>query len=327
MQSVRSTLVRTLCEGASSYQAVLISGSGTAAMELGLAGLVPDNGKVLVIRNGVYGDRLSKIADVHGIAHEDLSFAWGEHPSLPAIETRLQQDASISVVAVVHHETTTGLINPVSEIGALCQRYEKLFFVDSVSGLGAESFDFKANAVDVVACTANKCLHGLPGVSFVLLSDKARAQVARNTPRALYFDLQNYIEQQEKGTVPFTPCVPATLALNQALKEFESAGGLETRIALYRKRSTYLRQRFTEFGLKLFLEPELRSNSITTIHLPAGLTYEVLHRKLKQQGFVIYAGQGKLSEHIFRVANLGEVPWEVYENLAQAIGEIVAHTR
>lgn len=323
MTEVRHKLLRAFGLETSSYVAALIAGSGTAAVELGIASIVRPTRSLLVINNGVYGARIAKMAAAHAIPTQELVSAWHERPDLAAIDALLQKDGSIDAVALVHHETTTGLLNPVKEIGALCRKYDKLFFVDSVSGLGGEELNIQGCGVDIVACTANKCLHGLPGMAFVLVSERTQAHVKEVPSRSVYFDLRNYITQQEQGQVPFTPCIPGTYTLNQALDELQAEGGIAQRIATYRERSGLLRREFKEIGLRLYLDEALLSNSITTFQLPSGVSYAELHRALKNRGFVIYAGQGKLEHEVFRVANMGHVPMHVYTDLVACVRQVL----
>ncbi|MCB9707332.1 MAG: alanine--glyoxylate aminotransferase family protein [Myxococcales bacterium] len=323
MTEVRHKLLEATGIGTKGYQTALIAGSGTAALELSIASIVRPQRKLLVLNNGVYGARLLKMAQAHGIDCRDITSPWHQPPSVDAVEHVLREDASVDAVALVHHETTTGLLNPVEAIGRLARRYDKVFFLDSVSGLGGETLDIDGWGVDLVAATANKCLHGLPGVAFVLASDRGRAHVAEVPPRSVYFDLRNYLEQQEAGAVPFTPCISGTYTLLQALDELEAEGGISQRIATYRERSSLIRREFQALGLSLYLDEALLSNSITTFKLPKGLSYVSLHERLKQEGFVIYAGQGKLEHEVFRIANMGHVPMEIYVKLVDALRHVL----
>src|SRR5688572_6523518 len=163
MAGVRRKLLDVAGVKADAYKSVLIAGSGTAALELGVSSIVKSGRKLLVIINGVYGERVDKIAELHGIERRQITSAWGERPNLEAIDRALSEDPAIEVVAMIHHETTTGLLNPVNDVGALCKKHGKMFFLDSISAFGGEELDLAGAGVDFMACTANKCLHGLPG--------------------------------------------------------------------------------------------------------------------------------------------------------------------
>jgi len=272
------------------HAVALLTGSGTAAVEAAIGSLVPPGATLLVANNGVYGDRMAAVARALGIEVREARFPWTE-PVDPAVLAR--QADGVAAIAMVHHETTTGLINPVAEVA----RLGPLMIVDSVSGLGGERID--VSTLDAVVGTANKCLQGAPGVAFVLVK-RERLGAAR---RSYYLDLARYTRDE----IPFTPAVPAMAAFREALLELRQET-VEGRIARYRTISGELRAGFDRLGLEDYLPASLRSNTITTLKLPRGLTYSRLHDGLKQEDFIIYRGQQALAESAFRVANMGWIP-------------------
>jgi 2-aminoethylphosphonate-pyruvate transaminase len=302
---VRAKLLRFLGVG-EEYSAVCFTGSGTAAVEAATLSAVSEGRKLLVVQNGVYGERIAQIAQVGRIPTVVVSAPWTERVDLARIEAALATDPQIEVVAAVHHETTTGLINPLPEIGALCQHYQKTFLVDSISGMGGEPLDLVRDGIGIVAGTANKCLQGLPGVSFVVAHQGEIARMRSIPPRSVYLDVARTHARQEKGEVSFTPAVQIFYALEAALDEALEEG-VANRIARYAARCRELRAGFERLGLELLLPEPLRSNTITTVKLPAGITYSYLHDELKKVGFIIYAGQGGLESQVFRTANMGEM--------------------
>jgi 2-aminoethylphosphonate-pyruvate transaminase len=273
------------------HAVALLTGSGTAAVEAAIASLVPEGAPLLVANNGVYGERIAAIARVHCIDVREVRFPWTEPVDPDALA---RHAAGAAAVALVHHETTTGLINPVSDVA---RRLGLPTIVDSVSGLGGEAI--VASDFDAVVSTANKCLQGVPGVSFVLVR-RDRLGAAR---RSYALDLARYVRDE----VPFTPAVPAMAALVEALRELETET-VEGRIARYRALAAELRAGFHRLGLEPLLPPRLRSNTITTLRLPPAVPYRRLHDALKRDGFVIYQGQQALAESAFRVANMGCIP-------------------
>ena len=282
---------------AADYDAVLISGSGTAGMEMMVSSAAGTG--VLVLDNGVYGDRLAQMAEVHGIRTKRLTVGWQERHDPAAVEAALED--GIDTIAMVHHETTTGLLNDVPAIAAVAQRTGRRFLVDSVSGLAGETFDFDTIQPTAVCCTANKCVEGLPGVSFVLLRKGAEL-----TKRSVYFDMANQLAKQEAGGTPFTPAIQVTAAFEAALDVLaeETVAG---RIARYGRASDAIRGHMAELGLELLLPAEQRSNTITCAHLPPGVDYEQIHTRMREDGFVLYAGQGDLGAIAFRVSNMGQI--------------------
>jgi len=304
------------------YTPVVLSGSGTLAVEAMVSSALPEGRKLLVINNGVYGERILHMAEAHRIPAVELRYGWTERPDLAQIEDTLRNDLAIAAVALVHHETTTGLLNPVTEVGALTRRAGRLFLLDAVSALGGEDLDLARDGVDLCACTANKCVQGLPGVAFVLVRTEVMAALQQVPRRSLYLHLPLHWEAQERRSIPFTPSVQAWYALDAALDELleETVAG---RVRRYRAASQLLREGFARLGLKALLPPLSQANSLTALLLPDGVTYYRLHDDLKARGFVIYEGQGKLQSGIFRVANMGHLTLNDFRQFLQALEEVL----
>ena len=321
MGSIRTKLLKAF-DIEEEYTSVLVSGSGTAALEMAVSSSLSPNRSMLVIENGVYGERISKICKVYKFKHHTIPLKWGEAPNLEHVESRLKQNPNIEVVALVHHETTTGLLNPLKEVAKLAQKYEKVFLVDCISSLAGDEIDFKSCPINIAVGTANKCVQGFPGVSFVLLKKQESERLEKIPAHTLYFHLSSYQKAQEAGGLLFTPAIPAHYALDVALDELiqETVAG---RIKRYAESAEFLRNGFKKIGLEFMIPESLRSNCLTSLYLPKGMTYEKLHSSLKENGFVIYAGQGNLSENIFRVANMGDIKHEEFDRFLKILGEIV----
>ena len=322
MQSIRSKLVRAFGIE-NDFDAVLTTGSGTAALEMAVSSCLGEGQTLLVIRNGVYGDRIAAMAEAYGFTLQCLDTPWGVPPVLDDIEQALKQNSKIEVVALVHHETTTGLLNPVHEIGELVQKYKKRFLVDSISGLAGDPLDF--NRADVAFCvgTANKCLQGLPGVSFALVRKTELARLEQIPERSHYLNLYKNHQAQEKGDTLFTPAVQIHYAFDAALDELLEET-VTTRIQRYGQAATMLRKGFREMGLEFIVSEEYLSNTLTALKLPEGVTYPGLHGQLKEKGFIIYAGQKKLSESIFRIANMGDITREEFQRLLDTLNNCLS---
>jgi 2-aminoethylphosphonate-pyruvate transaminase len=308
------------------YVPVLLTGSGTAAMEAAVCSGVAPGDKLLVVNNGVYGDRLLQMARAHGIPAVEVKAEWTARPDLREIERLLDADREIRALAVVHHETTTGLLNPVNALGALARARKVDLIVDTISGLAGEVFDFDAIRPAYTICTANKCVQGYPGICFVLVRREALARAASYPPRSVYLNLPNYWAKQEKSDTPFTPAIQVMFALREALRELAEET-VAARVARYARAASVLRQGCTDLGLELLLPAELRSNTITTIKLPAGMSYTQVHDALKERGFVIYGGQGDLGKTCFRLANMGAISDEDLHRCVRALGEVVRGQR
>ena len=280
------------------WQLALIAGSGTAAMEAMVGASVRGGHHLLVCRNGVYGDRLATIGERLGIETLAIHAAQTEPIDPAMVASALDADPDIDAVALVHHETTTGLLNPVHEIAALAGARGVRVVVDAISSLGAEELRLAGSGIDMVACTSNKCLHGLPGTAFVLLSPAGAKRATESPRRSLYLDVAGYLQAQETNSVPFTPAVPAVYGLEAALDELLDEG-LEHRQAAYRGRVAFLDQALGRLGLEPTVAVENRSSSVRSFRLPDGVDY------------VIYAGLGNAAKTTFRICTLGALQLEV----------------
>jgi 2-aminoethylphosphonate-pyruvate transaminase len=324
MGAIRQKLLKAF-DIENEYSAVLISGSGTAALEMGVSSCLSPGKSILIIENGVYGERISQIADVYQFPKHVLTYGWGESPRLEDIENKLKQHPDIEVIALVHHETTTGLLNPIQSVSQLAQKYEKKFLVDCISSLAGDALDFKTCPVDFAIGTANKCLQGLPGVAFVLFRKKDLCRLNKIPARSLYFNLVKHHGAQEAGDTLFTPAVQIHYAFDEALDELleETVAG---RVQRYNQAASQFRKGFSEMGLEFLIPEADRSNGLTALRLPDGITYSELHSQLKNNGFVIYAGQGNFMDQIFRIANMGDLKTEDINTCLRILKECCSAT-
>jgi len=317
LERIRGRLVGAFAP-AGGFAAVLVTGSGTAALEMAVTSVLSRSGRLVIVANGVYGERMAAMAEAAGLGHSVVQGSWTATPDLAAVEAAVVEPG-VEAVAMVHHETTTGLLNPVAAIGAIARRHGKLFLVDSVSGLAGDALDFEAARVDLVVGTANKCIQGLPGVSFVLVRSAVLERLASHPPRSLYLSLGTYV----RNAMPFTPAVQAAYALDEALAELLEEG-VAARIARYGAAAARLRDGFARLGLEFVLPPALRSSSITSLWFPRGRTYRELHDALKSRGYVIYEGQGRLAREVFRVANMGHLSTADFDGFLAALAETLS---
>ncbi len=299
------------------WAAVLLTGSGTSAVEAMLGSLVPADGELVVVENGAYGERMSQIAVAHRIACTPVRHGWEDAVDPSRLRAAL---ARVSLpthrIALVHHETTSGRLNDLAVAGP---GGRTSLLVDAVSSFGAEQIDFTGLAA--CASTANKCLHGVPGVSFVLLR---RSLLEGSDPRrGLYLDLAAHCRAQDAGDTLFTPAVQACYALDEALTELDGAGGWTVRRARYRALMEHVRGRLIELAVEPLLPEGDCSCVLSAFRLPHGLSYERLHDGLKRNGFVIYAGQGRLAAGIFRIAVMGEITDPDMERLLGALSAVL----
>jgi 2-aminoethylphosphonate-pyruvate transaminase len=323
LQGIRQKLLKAFVPGSESeYTAVLLTGSGTAAVESAVLSSIPNGKRMLVLNNGVYGERISSMVGVHRLAVPELKMDWTKRPDPEQLRLALRQRPEVHVVAMVHHETTTGLINPVKEIAEVVDSQNRVFLVDSVSGLAGEPLDIAGPHLYMVAGTAGKCIQGFPGMSFVLVRKGFMERMKSYPKRSWYLHLPHYYDSDQAASMPFTPAVQLAYAFNEALDELLEEG-VANRIQRYKKAATRIRQRMKELGIQPYLPAELQSNTITCFHLPNGVTYQTLHDRLKEQGYVIYAGQGQLESKAFRVANMGALSVQDIEGFLSAFQKVL----
>jgi 2-aminoethylphosphonate-pyruvate transaminase len=301
------------------YDVIFLQGSGTYGVEAVL-GAVPRDGRVLVVNNGAYGARMARICAVAGINHTVLAYPENL-PANPAdIEIALMDEPAITHVAVVHLETTSGLVNPIDEIGAIAARHEKQYFVDAMCSFGAVPVDFAKARIDWLVSSANKCLEGVPGFTFVI----ARLDCLRGSKgnaRSLSLDLHDQWEYYGRvGQFRFTPPVQSLLAFHQAMVELEAEGGVAGRAARYRGNFETLLAGMRAMGFAEYVPAEHQGYIITTFMCPddPSFDFNVFYDRLSLRGYDIYSG--KVAEgNCFRIGNIGRIFQEDMEDLLAAI--------
>lgn len=304
------------------WVAVLLTGSGTAAVESMITSLVPLDGKVLIASNGVYGERIADIAARQRLDRRVIAEPWVAGLDLARIGAILDADSTITHVATVHHETTTGRLNDLAALADVCRPRNVHMLVDAVSSFGSEPIPFADRSLAAVAATANKCLHGVPGAAFVLVR---RTALERGVSRAYYLDLVALAREQERRGTPFTPSVHAYYALVEALAETADQGGWAARNKRYLKHGQRIADALRQLGVEPLLRDEECSVVLRAYRLPAAGGYPALHDKLKAAGFVIYAGQGPLARDIFRISVMGDVHDADIDRLTAILRQVVVN--
>jgi 2-aminoethylphosphonate-pyruvate transaminase len=316
--------LRRIFRGTPHHTVVAITGSGTAAMESALVSTVPPDKQILIIDNGAFGARLVEVARVHQMNVLHLRYDWGQLVSPADVERALADNPDIAVVAMIHHETSVGLLNPVREVGALCRRHDALLVVDAVSSLGAEDIDVVRDNVDICYGSSNKCLHAVSGASFVCVSPRVWPRIEALNPRAYYLDLRRYRRyMDELAQTPFTPAVSTYFALDAACSEF-LADGHAARFAMYRQRNRRLRAGLAELGMPSFTATGTESSSIVTCRLPDGIVFEPLYEAIKQRGIIVYSCKGVLADRYLQIANMGELSDASIDQFLFVLGEELA---
>lgn len=317
-EELRSGLLAVYGLDAAHWTAVLMTGSGTAAVDSMIASLPPQDARVLVLENGVYGERMTQMCAQYRIDHETLTGEWLAAPDLGQLARHLA-GGRFTHLALVHHETTTGRLTDIPGISRVCAANGVQILLDGVSSFGAEAIDFADPNLAAVAATANKCLHGVPGASFVIAR---RAAVNRAVSRTYYLDLARLAKLQDQRNTPFTPAVHVYYGLREALREYRELGGRTARFARYAALAEQVRAGLAQLGIAALLTPQESSVVLRAYHLPQGIGYQRLHDELKAAGFVIYAGQGDLSRTVFRISTMGEISPEDVRRLLECFRRI-----
>jgi len=238
-----------------------------------------------------------------------------------ALANLLRMDRAITHVAVVHCETTTGILNPILALGQVARSHQKLYIVDAMSSFGGIPIDFEASAIDFLVSSPNKCLEAVPGFCFVLCRREA-LEISKGHARSLSLDLLAQLHGFEaNGQFRYTPPTHSLLAFNQALKELEAEGGIDARSARYRGNHRVLLEGMCSLGLRPYLHPEVQSYIITAFGYPhfQGFSFPVFYRDLSQRGFLIYPGKLTKAD-TFRIGTIGHLFPRDIAHLVEAIG-------
>lgn len=318
-RQINAALVAIYPDMRDEFASVMLTGSGTSAVEAMLASFAPATGGTLVLANGVYGERMARILAAHRKPHEVLEWPWTSPLDIDATVRMLDQHPQVTHVATIHHETTTGRLNDIDALGAVCRDRNLALLLDAVSSFGAEQIDPAGWNLEALAGTANKCLHGVPGLSFVI----GRQQAWDRKPSrvgSVYLDLYGYYAGQHgDGLSPFTQSVQVAFALREAIAEMQEAGGWQARRETYLRRAARIHTELTSLNIHNLLKENEYSSVLRSYLLPGGVSYGPLHDGLKAKGFVIYAGQGELAKTVFRLAYMGDIQAQDLDRLCAAL--------
>lgn len=320
---IRKKLLAAFAVDSKDYNSIVIGGSGTAAMESVLSSIVHRGRKMLVINNGAFGDRMAEICDVYGIPAIKTDYQWGEYPQIKGIESLIARNSDIESVSMVFMETSTGMVNPIREVGELCKKHGKMFSIDAVSGFAGDSMDIRASNVDFCLSNTNKGLSGLPVISFVLAKKNSVEKIKDIPERSYYLSLLKHIKYAEQGNqTPFTPQIPLFFMLRQALHELLEEG-VDNRINRYGENSSLMRKRLEELGFKFQLPEKYMSNVMTNVLIPGNYEYEEFHTPLREKGYIIYPGKGPLEGKVMHIGNVGTNTTKEVNGFCDAVSQIV----
>ena len=325
VREIRSKLLELGGVSSAGYEAVLMQGSGTFAVESVIGSAIPRQGRLLVAVNGVYGRRMALIAQRLGIDTVVLTFEENEPVDAGRVAEALDRDGPFTHAGVIHCETTTGILNPIEAIGAAVHRAGAIFVVDAMSSFGGIPLDVAGVPIEFLVSSANKCIQGVPGFGFVL-TQRERLLECEGRARSLSLDLfDQWRGMETDGMFRFTPPIQTLLAFHRALQELEDEGGIAGRSARYSANHAALMEEMLAIGFVPFLRPEHRSPIITSFRYPPDpqFSFGRFYAELSRRGFVIYPGRLK-DEDGFRIGNIGHIFPEDVHRLGAAIREVLA---
>lgn len=306
LDGIKDDLIKVV-HGENDYLAALFTASGTGGLEAAITSAVPKGKKLLVVDNGAYGARMANIAKTFDIEVVHYKLSYGDYPNVSAVEDLLKNNPEVSHLAVVHHETTTGMLNPVQEICDLARRYNVEVIVDCMSSYAGIPIDIKKWGAGFLISSSNKCIQGMPGMVFVIFK-KSLLPAIQNQKRSFYFDLYSqYTGFQKTGQMQYTPPVQVAYALRQAIDEYFAEGEMN-RWKRYRESWETLYTGLKALGFQFLLPRQQESQILLAVVEPnhAGYNFDAMHDYLFDRGFTIYPGKGA-KEATFRLSILGDL--------------------
>jgi 2-aminoethylphosphonate-pyruvate transaminase len=308
VQDIRKRLVALATKNTDNYTAVLLQGSGTYSVEATIICSVSKKNKLLIITNGLYGDRMVDIANYAGLNCVVLDFEQTEVPSVSEVERFLQDHEDFTHVAFVHCETTSGILNPLAELCAVVKKYGKILIVDAMSSFGGIPFDMGKLDIDFIVSSANKCIEGVPGFGFII-AKRDQMELCKGNSPSLSLDIYDQWETMEKqsGKWRFTSPTHVVRAFKQALDELDAEGGINARYKRYSSNHQVLMDGMKQLGYKALIAENLQSPIITSFEYPSkDFSFKDFYFQLKKAGFVIYPGKISKKE-TFRIGTIGQV--------------------
>lgn len=328
MREVEEGLLRIVHADPKEYAAVLFCGSGTINMDICLNSLLPEGKKILIINNGAYSSRGAEICEYYGLSHINLKLPSDRQPDLAVIEKTLQENPDIALVYTTHHETGTGLLNPIREIGVLVHRYHGTFVVDTTSTYAMRPINMEEDELDFCMASAQKGIMAMTGLSFII-GRKSMIEASADYPRRSYYCnlYMQYAYAKEHGEMHFTPPVQVIYSVKQALREYFEEGG-ENKWARHCRVFQAIRKGLTDLGFRIYIQEGQESGLVAAALYPddSHWDFEKVHDYCYERGFTIYPGKVE-NLGMFRLCALGAIDredieafWVVFKEALEACG-------
>jgi 2-aminoethylphosphonate-pyruvate transaminase len=320
---IRGQLV-DIIHGQGSHECIPLQGSGTFVVEAMIGNFVPASGKLLVLINGAYGQRIVKICGYYGIPHSTLEWLEDQPVDVAQLDAALKADTDITHVAMIHCETTSGIVNPLAAVAVCVAANQRGFLIDSMSIFGAVEIDSREIQFDALVASSNKCLEGVPGMGFCL-ARRGALEKTKGNARSLSLDLYDQWQAMEANAQwRFTPPTHCLLAMHKALEEFNAAGGVMGRGGRYQENCDVLVTGMRKLGFKPLLPSELQAPIIVTFHMPEDpkFIFQDFYDALRERGFVIYPGKLTVADS-FRVGCIGRLDTTLMKAALDTIGNVL----
>ena len=314
-------LIKQFAKAESNARVCFMTGSGTASMEATVINVFTDKDKVLVIDGGSFGHRFVEILEIHEIPHTIIKPKFG--CGVSAEQLSEYDNKGYTGFLLNLDETSVGVLYDIKIISDFCKRNDIFLVVDSISSFLCDPFDMKALGVQVMITGSQKALACPPGISLIVLSEKAVDRVYNNKPRTMYLDLKLALKNGERGQTPFTPAVGILRQINQRLKEIESAGGVDVEVKRIGGLAIYFRDKIKECGLPLKIVSQSLPNAVTPLTPTNGMSaYDIFTTLKEKYGIWICPNGGDLKDKVFRVGHIGALAFKDFDNLITALKDM-----
>lgn len=323
ISELRNELIQLANVDKKDYSVVLMQGAGTFGLESLVSSVFDKDDYLLILINGAYGQRFKRMAEIHEVRH--LAIEFPENVPINADKVaHLFNEHNFTHCSIVHCETTTGIINDIESVGKLCKEKNSYFLVDAMSSFGAVPIDFKKSEISALVSSSNKCIEGVPGFSFTIISSNLLAY-SKGKSKTLSLDLfDQWNGLETNGQFRFTPPVHAIVAFHKALQLLKDEGGVKARSQRYKENNQILIEGMSKLGFDLYLNPEYQGYIISSFVYPKAnwFDFNLFYNKLNDRGFVIYPG--KLSDaYCFRVGNIGQIFQDDIRDLLKVVEIVV----
>lgn len=310
--------IKKLAKAPKDAKAVFLTGSGTAAMEATVMNVLTKEDKALIINGGSFGARFVKLCQLHGVAYEELKLTTGHGFTSKDLEK--YQDSGFTCALVNYHETSTGELYDINLLSEFCKQNNMLLIVDCISAFLADEFDMEKLNADVMITGSQKALACPPGISIIILSDRAVKRVYNNESKSMYLDLKSALENAKRGQTPFTPAVSILRQINKRLHLIEANGGISKSINSTKELASYFREAIKNLPLEIV--PDNCSNAVTALHPLKNNAYEIFAILKDNYHIWVCPNGGELKDKIFRVGHIGALTKEDYDKLLSALREM-----